>query len=90
MTYAEILIKKGKRGAAAFVQAECMSNKEGGGAGGSAQAPPEVHQTPAHLQALLDHLLHPEKDIGDLETVDWCRWTTFTCNSVLSSETGWD
>ena len=27
MTYAEILIKKGKRGAAAFVQAECMSNK---------------------------------------------------------------
>ena len=27
MTYAKILIKKGKRGAAAFVQAECMSNK---------------------------------------------------------------
>ena len=33
MTYAEILIKKGKRGAAAFVQAECMSNK-GGADGG--------------------------------------------------------
>ena len=28
MTYAEILIKKGKRGAAAFVQAECMNSKE--------------------------------------------------------------
>lgn len=27
MTYAEILIKKGKRGAAAFIQAECISNK---------------------------------------------------------------
>ena len=26
MTNAEILIKKGKRGAAAFVQAECISN----------------------------------------------------------------
>jgi len=88
MTYAEILIKKGKRGAAAFVQAECMSNKSqaqaqgsassssGSGSGcGSGQAvPTEVAQTPAHLQALLDHLLHPEKDINDGETVDWCRW----------------
>ena len=27
MTNAEILMKKGKRGAAAFVQAECISNK---------------------------------------------------------------
>ena len=26
------------------------------------------------VQALLDHLLHPEKDINDTETVDWCRW----------------
>ena len=88
MTYAEILIKKGKRGAAAFVQAECMSNKgaanaNGGGGGGggggegvsgSQQEVAEVAATPQHLQALLDHLLHPEKDIDDGETVDWCRW----------------
>ena len=47
MTYAEILIKKGKRGAAAFVQAECMSAKTA--AGTSAQSP-EALQTPAHLQ----------------------------------------
>ena len=26
------------------------------------------------FQALLDHLLHPEKDIDDSDTVDWCRW----------------
>jgi len=71
MTYAEILIKKGKRGAAAFVQAECMSNKAG--TSGATQTQ-EVHQIPQHLQALLDHLLHPEKDINDTETVDWCRW----------------
>ena len=74
MTYAEILIKKGKRGAAAFVQAECMSNKgAAGGSGGGGHSQQEVQQTPQHLQALLDHLLHPEKDIGDGETVDWCR-----------------
>ena len=77
MTYAEILIKKGKRGAAAFVQAECMSNKGAGGSGGSGTScttVAEVQQTPQHLQALLDHLLHPEKDIDDGETVDWCRY----------------
>ena len=71
MTYAEILIKKGKRGAAAFVQAECMSAKTGATTSGHS---PEVLQTPAHLQALMDHLLHPEKDLDDSETVDWCRW----------------
>ena len=31
-------------------------------------------ETPQHLQDLLGHLLHPEKDIDDGETVDWCRW----------------
>ena len=71
MTYAEILIKKGKRGAVAFVQAECMSAKTGATSSGHS---PEVLQTPAHLQALMDHLLHPEKDLDDSETVDWCRW----------------
>ena len=34
----------------------------------------EVAVVPQQLQDLLDHLLHPEKDIGDGETVDWCRW----------------
>ena len=48
MTYAEILIKKGKRGAAAFVQAECMSAKAGSGT--SAAQSPDVLQTPVHLQ----------------------------------------
>jgi len=77
MTYAEILIRKGKKGAAAFVQAECMSSKEVARSSGSSQgqtSSQEVQQTPQHLQALLDHLLHPEKDINDGETVDWCRW----------------
>ena len=48
MTYAEILIKKGKRGAAAFVQAECIAAKAAAGA--SAAQSPEVLQTPVHLQ----------------------------------------
>ena len=69
MTNAETLIRKGKPEAAAFVQAECMANK----ASSSATAL-EVPRPPAHLQALLDHLLHPGKDIGDTETIDWCRW----------------
>jgi E3 ubiquitin-protein ligase UBR3 len=73
MTNAETLIRKGKRGAAAFVQAECMANKAATDAAAAA-SPPEVPQPPAHLKALLDHLLHPAKDIGDAETIDWCRW----------------
>ena len=50
MTYAEILIKKGMRGAAAFVQAECMSAK--GSAAASSSQSPEVLQTPVHLQVM--------------------------------------
>ena len=71
MTNAETLIRKGKPEAAAFVQAECMANKAA--TGGSAESS-EAPRPPAHLQALLDHLLHPSKDIGDTETIDWCRW----------------
>ena len=71
MTNAETLIRKGKSGAAAFVQAECMASKA---AGTSTGLPSENTQPPAHLQALLDHLLHPSNDIGDSETIDWCRW----------------
>ena len=69
MTNAETLIRKGKSGAAAFVQAECMASKAS-----SSSKPSEVPRPPAHLQALLEHLLHPSKDIGESETIDWCRW----------------
>ena len=62
MTYAEVLIKKGKRGAAAYVQSECNAAKT------------EPSKSPQHLNALLDHLLHPEKPIDDQDTIDWCRW----------------
>ena len=52
MTYAEILIKKGKRGAAAFVQAECMSAKSAAATAGSSTQSPDILQTPAHLQVI--------------------------------------
>lgn len=55
MTYAEILIKKGKRGAAAFVQAECIAAKAAAGA--SAAQSPEVLQTPVHLQVTNDDIV---------------------------------
>jgi len=63
MTYAEILIRKGKRGAAAFVQAECRDTKVEG-----------TKNPPHHLNALLDHLLHPQKSIDDQDTIEWCHW----------------
>ena len=63
MTYAEVLIRKGKRGAAAYVQAECNAAKS-----------TEPSKSPQHLNALLDHLLHPEKPIDDEDTIEWCRW----------------
>ena len=63
MTYAEFLIRKGKRGAAAYVQAECRNS-----------ANFEPSRTPHHLNALLDHLLHPEKSIDNQDTIDWCRY----------------
>ena len=55
MTYAEILIKKGKRGAAAFVQAECIAAKAAAGA--AAAQSPEVLQTPVHLQVIRNNVL---------------------------------
>ena len=63
MTYADFLIRKDKRGAAAFVQAECLNAKN-----------EPSKNPPAHLNALLDHLLNPEKSIGDGDMIDWCRW----------------
>ena len=34
----------------------------------------EPVKTPHHLNALLDHLLQPERSIDDTETIEWCRW----------------
>eukprot|EP00094_Tigriopus_californicus_P009370 TCALIF_09035-PA protein Name:"Similar to Ubr3 E3 ubiquitin-protein ligase UBR3 (Mus musculus)" AED:0.13 eAED:0.13 QI:208/0.88/0.8/1/0.88/0.9/10/0/606 len=34
----------------------------------------EPSKSPQHLNALLDHLLHPEKPINDQDAIDWCRW----------------
>ena len=62
MTYAELLMRKGKRGAAAYVQAECNNAKAS-----------EPSNIPLHLIALLDHLLHPAKPIDDADTIEWCR-----------------
>ena len=46
-----------------YFQAECSNS-----------AKSEPSKTPHHLNALLDHLLHPEKSIDDQDTIDWCRW----------------
>ena len=74
MTNAEALLRKGKPGAAAFVQAECMKNKASRASGSQSSSGDEVPQTPAHLEALLNYLLNPGKDIADEETIDWCKW----------------
>ena len=84
MTYAEILIKKGKRGAAAFVQAECMSAKT---AAGTSSQSPEALQTPAHLQVFsysnifetvsfpLRHTVSPERGgVGGSRNLPWPRF----------------
>ena len=57
------LIHKGKQGAAAYVQDECNNS-----------ARSEPVKTPQNLNALLDHLLQPERSIDDTETIEWCRW----------------
>ncbi|XP_043683976.1 E3 ubiquitin-protein ligase Ubr3 isoform X1 [Vespula pensylvanica] len=58
---AQVLMNKGKRGAAAYIHAEC-SNPTIDAAG------------PPHLNELLDILLNPSKPIDDWETIDWCKW----------------
>ena len=45
-------------------QAECNSANTG----------EPSHKEPQHLNALLDYLLDPEKDINNQDTIDWCRW----------------
>lgn len=54
----DVLLKKGKRSVATYVQAECAR---------SATARPE------NLHNVLDMLLDPLKTIDDWEVVDWCK-----------------
>ncbi|XP_012275050.1 E3 ubiquitin-protein ligase Ubr3 isoform X2 [Orussus abietinus] len=58
---AQVLINKGKRGAAAYIHADCSNSALGNGC-------------PQHLNELLDILLNPSKPIDDWETIDWCKW----------------
>ncbi|XP_046744693.1 E3 ubiquitin-protein ligase Ubr3 isoform X1 [Diprion similis] len=64
-TSAQVLINKGKRGAAAYIHAEC-SNRTNSNIASSG--------SPTHLNELLDILLIPSKAIDDWETIDWCKW----------------
>lgn len=56
---AQMIMQKGKRMAAAFINADCTSNRGG---------------QSVHLDLLLDNLLDPEKSIDNSETIDWCKW----------------
>lgn len=63
-TSAQVLMNKGKRGAAAYIHAECSNPT-------NADMPSDI---PTHLNQLLDILLIPSKAIDDWETIDWCKW----------------
>ncbi|XP_076228505.1 ubr3 ubiquitin ligase isoform X4 [Nomia melanderi] len=58
---AQVLMNKGKRGAAAYIYAECSN-------------PTLDTGEPQHLNELLDILLNPSKAIDDWEVIDWCKW----------------
>ncbi|XP_026827990.1 E3 ubiquitin-protein ligase Ubr3 isoform X2 [Ooceraea biroi] len=55
----QVLMGKGKRGAAAYISLAT--------AGSASGCPPYVNE-------LLDVLLNPSKSIEDWETIDWCKW----------------
>jgi len=55
----QVLMGKGKRGAAAYIS--LATDRDTGGC-------------PSYLIQLLDVLLNPGKPIDDWETIDWCRW----------------
>lgn len=57
-TTAHRIMRKGKRGAAAFINDEMISNGE----------PSE------NLTALLRTILDPDSQIDDTENIDWCKW----------------
>lgn len=58
---AQVLMNKGKRGAAAYIHDECSNASTGEG-------------RQRHLDELLDTLLNPSIAIDDWETIDWCKW----------------
>lgn len=60
-TSAQVLMNKGKCGAAAYIHAECSNPNLNAGC-------------PEHLSELLGILLSPSKPVDDWETIDWCKW----------------
>ncbi|CAG0912404.1 unnamed protein product [Notodromas monacha] len=54
----QVLLKKGKREAAAYIHSECTRDRD----------------TNPQLKELLDFLLDPSKPLEDWELTDWCRW----------------
>ncbi|XP_033303152.1 E3 ubiquitin-protein ligase Ubr3 isoform X1 [Bombus bifarius] len=57
----EILRNRSKSYTAAHIHAECSNLANDNGC-------------PPSLSKLLDELLNPSKDIGDRETINWCKW----------------
>lgn len=57
----EILRNRSKSYTAAHIHAECSNL-------------PNDNGCPPSLSKLLDELLNPSKDIGDRETINWCKW----------------
>ena len=60
---AQVLLNKGKKGAAAYVYAECSN-----------RAIIESGYPPRNLSGILDILLNPSKAIDDWDAIDWCKW----------------
>ncbi|XP_011691605.1 PREDICTED: E3 ubiquitin-protein ligase UBR3 isoform X2 [Wasmannia auropunctata] len=56
----QVLMGKGKRGAAAYISLATGRDTYG--------------SSPPYLNELLDVLLNPSKPIDDWETIDWCKW----------------
>lgn len=54
----EVLFKKGKKAAAAFIHSECVNS-------------PSEHKM---LLSICDALFDPRKPISDWDTIDWIRW----------------
>lgn len=58
---AEVLMNKGKRGAAAYIRDQYCN-------------PISSDARQQQINELLDTLLSPGKAIDDWETIDWCKW----------------
>lgn len=59
-TTAQIIMRKGKRGAAAFINDEMIYSN----------GKPSSDK----LTALLRTILDPDSQIDDTENIDWCKW----------------